>query len=130
MKITSLYKTGQKNKICIAKVIWETINTYSKTKRRKVNLNQSMILWDSPNLECFVLWVVVHCLSFSIWSLYVYVIWMWIDMIPKISACRARISSLLSSERSERVTNFIFCRADWHFSASIIFTFRWHVYHP
>ena len=51
-------------------------------------------------------------------------------LIPKISACRARIWSLLASERSERVTNFIFCRAGWYFSVSIIFTFRWHIYHP
>jgi hypothetical protein len=36
---------------------------------------------------------------------------------------------LVGSERSERVTNFIFCRAGWYFSLSIIFTFRWHVYH-
>ena len=43
-------------------------------------------------------------------------------LIPKISACRARIWSLLASERSERVTNFIFCRAGWYFSVSIIFT--------
>ena len=50
-------------------------------------------------------------------------------LIPKISACRARIWSLVGSERSERVTNFIFCRAGWYFSLSIIFTFRWHVYH-
>jgi hypothetical protein len=35
--------------------------------------------------------------------------------IPKISACRVRIWSLFSSERSERVTNFIFCRAGWFF---------------
>jgi hypothetical protein len=32
--------------------------------------------------------------------------------------------SLVVSERSERVTNFIFCRAGWYFSVSIIFTFR------
>ena len=51
-------------------------------------------------------------------------------LIPKISACRARIWSLLASERSERVTNFIFCRAGWYFLVSIIFTFRWHIYHP
>ena len=50
-------------------------------------------------------------------------------LIPKISACRARIWSLLDSERSERVTNFICCRAGWYFSVSIIFTFRWHMYH-
>jgi hypothetical protein len=37
---------------------------------------------------------------------------------------------LLASERSERVTSFIFCRAGWYFSVSIIFTFRWHIYHP
>jgi hypothetical protein len=29
---------------------------------------------------------------------------------------------LVASERSERVTNFIFCRAGWYFSVSIIFT--------
>jgi hypothetical protein len=40
----------------------------------------------------------------------------------KISAYRARIWSLVASERSERVTNFIFCRAGWYFSVSIIFT--------
>jgi hypothetical protein len=51
-------------------------------------------------------------------------------LIPKISACQARIWSLMASERSERVTNFIFCRAGWYFSVSIIFTFRWHFYHP
>ena len=51
-------------------------------------------------------------------------------LIPKILACRARIWSLLSSERSERVTSFIFCRAGWYFSAPIIFTFRWHAYFP
>ena len=51
-------------------------------------------------------------------------------LIPKISVCRARIWSLLSNERSEPVTSFIFCRAGWYFSVSIIFTFRWHVYHP
>ena len=51
-------------------------------------------------------------------------------LIPKISACRTRIWSMLVSERSERVTNFIFCRAGWYFSVSIIFTFRWHFYHP
>ena len=50
-------------------------------------------------------------------------------LIPKISACRARIWSLLASERSERITNFICCRAGWYFSVSIIFTFRWHMYH-
>jgi hypothetical protein len=50
-------------------------------------------------------------------------------LIPKIAACRARIWSLVSSERRERVTNFIFCRAGWYFTVSIIFTFRWHVYH-
>jgi hypothetical protein len=37
---------------------------------------------------------------------------------------------LLASERSERVTNFIFCRSVWYFSVLIIFTFRWHIYHP
>jgi hypothetical protein len=37
-------------------------------------------------------------------------------LIPKISACRARIWSLAASERSERVTSFIFCRAGWYFS--------------
>jgi hypothetical protein len=47
-------------------------------------------------------------------------------LILKISACRARIWSLLASKRSERVTNFIFCRAGRYFSVSIIFTFRWH----
>jgi hypothetical protein len=36
-------------------------------------------------------------------------------LIPKISACQVRIWSLLASERSERVTNFIFCRASWYF---------------
>jgi hypothetical protein len=36
-------------------------------------------------------------------------------LIPKISACQVRIWSLLASERSERVTNFIFCRAGWYF---------------
>ena len=41
-------------------------------------------------------------------------------LIPKISACRARIWSLLASER---VTIFIFCRTGWYFSVSIIFTF-------
>ena len=51
-------------------------------------------------------------------------------LIPKISACQARIWSLLASEQSEWVTNFIFCRAGWYFSVSIIFTFRWHVYRP
>ena len=51
-------------------------------------------------------------------------------LIPKILACRTRIWSLLASERSERVTSFIFCRAGWYFSVSIIFTFRWHIYHP
>jgi len=50
-------------------------------------------------------------------------------LIPKISAYRARIWSLLASERSERVTSFIFSRVGWYFSVSIIFTFRWHIYH-
>jgi hypothetical protein len=30
---------------------------------------------------------------------------------------------LVASEQSERVTNFISCRADWYFSVSIIFTY-------
>ena len=51
-------------------------------------------------------------------------------LIPKISACRARIWSLVASERGERVTNFIFYRTGWYSAVSIIFTFRWHVYHP
>ena len=51
-------------------------------------------------------------------------------LIPKLSACRARIWSLVASERSERVTSFIICRAGWYFSVSIIFTFRWRFYHP
>ena len=51
-------------------------------------------------------------------------------LIPKIPTCRARIWSLLASERSERDTNFIFCRAGWYVSVSIIFTFRWHIHHP
>jgi hypothetical protein len=37
---------------------------------------------------------------------------------------------MLASEQSEGVTNFIFCWAAWYFLVSIIFTFRWHVYHP
>jgi hypothetical protein len=49
-------------------------------------------------------------------------------LIPKILACRTRIWSLLASERSERVTNFIFCRAGWYFSVSIIFTLNeWYI---
>jgi hypothetical protein len=31
---------------------------------------------------------------------------------------------LVANERSERVTNFIFCRTGWYFSASIIFIFN------
>jgi hypothetical protein len=41
-------------------------------------------------------------------------------LIPNISACRARIWSLVASERNERVTNFIFCRAGWYDSVSIV----------
>ena len=66
------------------------------------------------------------CFKHQICICYLDVNW----LIPKISACRARIWSLVASERSERVTNFIFCLAGWYFSVSIILTFRWHVYHP
>ena len=63
-----------------------------------------------------------------------YVICIWyLDvnwLIPKISACQARIWSVLASKRSERVTNFIFCRTGWYCSVSIIFTFSWHIHHP
>jgi hypothetical protein len=45
-------------------------------------------------------------------------------LIPKILACRTRIWSLLASERSERVTSFIFCRAGWYFSVSICFFYH------
>jgi hypothetical protein len=51
-------------------------------------------------------------------------------LIPKISTCRARIWSLLASERSERITICICCRAGWYLSISILFTSRWHAYHP
>ena len=55
----------------------------------------------------------------------VYLIWMWIDWYRQYQPAEPEY---VASERSERVTSFIFCRAGWYFSVS--FTFRWHVHHP
>jgi hypothetical protein len=104
------------------------------------------IMWFFPRKHKY------RCIRVYVWSKDdKHVIWMWIWLfrrqdkkktergrnwhdskqlywlITKISACRARIWSVVASERSERVTSFIFCRAGWYFSVSIIFTFRWHV---
>ena len=75
-----------------------------------------------PILPPFLYSFYISLNLFSSWICICYLDVNW--LIPKISACRARIWSLVASEWSE----FIFCRAGWYFSESIIF--RWHVYHP
>ena len=117
---------------------YTSINS-GKNALNPIVIDWCLIICDLPytKLVCILfiyilllLWIMIEprCLFKSYWISICYLDVNWLT--PKISACRARIWSLVASERSERVTSFIFCRAGWYFSVSIIFTFRWHGYHP
>jgi hypothetical protein len=80
--------------------------------------------YTSNSRRSYLLLKLIKIRQCSICICYLDVNW----LILKIWKCRARIWSLLASERSGRVTNFIFCWAGWYFSVSITFTFRWHAY--
>jgi hypothetical protein len=98
-------------KISACSTEYEVCDSFSSLTRHQTKEFYPLVLWIwNQNIAIST---IVGTSSHNMISIcYLDVNW----LIPKISACRARIWSLVTSERRERVTNFIFCRAGWYFS--------------
>ena len=124
----SIISTKQKTASHLKSLNIEKISTYDLCNPGP-SLGQAqnylyIIICDTPHvvvlfIDCKHQQQIVWVLWFFI-AVYVYVIWMWIDWYRKYQPVEPEY------EVCWRVS-FIFCRAGWYFSVSIIFTFIWHV---
>ena len=101
-------------------IVIKKITLLSTSKKKKYNCKfqdewkKSRHWLQSSSLGNDLTFCTLCCFMGTVCICYLDVNW----LIPKISACRVRIRSLVASERSKWVTNFIFCRTGWYFSVS------------